>query len=453
MPLDVRACGVLRAGYESRHVQSGDVIAQKYRLDRQLGAGGMGMVWAATHMVTHKSLALKFIIKKIDDPGARRRALREARAVCAVVHPNVVAVHDVIEDDDGMPILVMDLLRGESLATRLERERVLSPDATISVVRPVLSALSVAHEVGIVHRDLKPDNIFIVDGEVVKILDFGVAKLSGKDAATKETNRLTETGAMVGTPHYMSPEQAFGESDVDLRADLFSLGAVMYECLSGALPTDGQNLGQILKALATGAIHPIAERVPSLDPALASVVDRLLRIDRAERPASATDALALLDAVGTGTNQKLVTQEPPANATSARSSHVTPTPATRDATAEKKSGGPRWAALAVAAGLAIAGGTAFTAVRSHATAAPSSSLSAAAVPTTTETIAPIASNAPAISAMSAPSAAPATSEKASVSPLGSARRPSGRPAASAPPSASLSPKATGGNRLLNDAPF
>jgi serine/threonine-protein kinase len=213
-----------------------------------------------------------------------------------VQHPNVVAVHDVIEDDDGTPILVMDLLRGESLADKLARQRTLAPADVLTTVRPMLSALAAAHEVGIVHRDLKPDNVFLVDGDAsnVRILDFGVAKLTGKDAATKETNRLTETGAMIGTPHYMAPEQAFGESDIDLRADLWSVGAVLYECLSGVTPTNGQNLGQILKVLASGTIRPLASRAPSVPPALAALVDRLLKIDRDERPANAASVLEQL---------------------------------------------------------------------------------------------------------------------------------------------------------------
>jgi len=260
----------------------------------------MGAVWAATHQVTHKHVALKFLHKKNDDADARRRVLREARAACAVQHPNVCTVHDVVEDEDGTPILVMDLLRGESLADKLTRERTLSPADAVHVISPVLSALVVAHSVGIVHRDLKPDNIFLVDGLATnpRVLDFGVAKLSGKDAATKETNRLTETGAMIGTPHYMAPEQAFGESDVDARADIWAAGAVLYECLSGFTPADGQNLGQILKVLASGSIPPLLSRAPNVPPQLAAIVDGMLRIERDERTASAALVLEQLAAIG-----------------------------------------------------------------------------------------------------------------------------------------------------------
>src|SRR5688572_17126826 len=133
----------------------------------------MGAVWEASHLITHKRLALKVIHEGKDDPAARRRVLREARAACAVKHPNVVTVHDVLERDDGTPVLVMDLLEGESLASRLERERTLPPKDAVAIARAILSALAAAHAVGIVHRDLKPDNVFLVASGGVKILDFG----------------------------------------------------------------------------------------------------------------------------------------------------------------------------------------------------------------------------------------------------------------------------------------
>jgi serine/threonine-protein kinase len=427
-------------------VNPGDLIAQKYRLERQLGAGGMGMVWAATHVVTHRSLALKFVLKKSDDPGAQKRAFREARAACAVSHPNVVAVHDVIEGDDGMPILVMDLLRGESLAGKLERERVLSPKDTLAIVRPVLAALSVAHQVGVVHRDLKPDNIFLVETGEVKILDFGVAKLRGNDGATKETNRLTETGAMVGTPHYMSPEQAFGEGDVDLRADLFSVGAVMHECLSGVPPTDGQNLGQILKALATGAIRPIRDRVPDLPPPVAAVVDALLAIERDERPASAADVLAKLDAIADAPAAPLaVTDAPRADAR-----QTTPQPATRDATPEppprSRSGAKGWLiAAAAAVGIAVIGGGMFAVKRGATATADPAALSTSTTTTTpTPTPTPTPTTTPTTTATTTTTSTSTSASTASAAPVASSgkttRAKQPRPAAS-------------GNHLLNDAPF
>jgi serine/threonine-protein kinase len=165
----------------------------------------------------------------------------------------------------------------------------------------------------------------------VKILDFGVAKLRGKDAATKETNRLTETGAMIGTPHYMAPEQAFGEGEIDLRADLWAVGAVLYECIAGVPPTNGENLGQILKALATGAIAPLAELVPGAPHDVCALVDRLLRIEREERPASAEEVIAAIDALEPASRAAGKSAPLAASAMRARDLASTPPPATNTA--------------------------------------------------------------------------------------------------------------------------
>ena len=275
----------------------GDVVANRYRLERLLGEGGMGSVWAATHTVTQRTHALKLLKKKDDDPATRRRMLREARAASAVRHPNVVTIHDVIEGPDGAPVLVMDLLDGESLGDRLEREKKLDVRETLRIVRAILEALEAAHAAGVVHRDLKPDNVFLAQGNV-KVLDFGVAKLTASDGpARATTNLLTESGAMLGTPCYMAPEQAFAEGEVDARADLWAVGVVLYECLAGVRPADGATLGQVLKVLATGAIVPLAQRAPDVPADVAALVGRLLASDRDARPASARAVLDALDAI------------------------------------------------------------------------------------------------------------------------------------------------------------
>jgi eukaryotic-like serine/threonine-protein kinase len=284
----------------------GDRIASRYVLERKLGEGGMGAVWSAVHAHTGRRHALKFLREASLDPAVRRRVLREARAASAVDHPNVVAVDDVIEAPDGSPVLVMDLLEGESLGERLARVSRLPVREAVRIVSEALLALEVAHEVGIVHRDLKPDNVFLArtpSGEAVKILDFGVAKLTATDGPARATNLLTESGAMMGTPCYMAPEQAFAEGEIDARADLWSIGAVLYECLSGTRPADGATLGQVLKVLATGAIVPLEQRVTGLPPELVGLVSRLLSTDREKRPASAREvreALARVVAGGGG---------------------------------------------------------------------------------------------------------------------------------------------------------
>ena len=165
---------------------AGAIVANRFQLGRQLGQGGMGAVWSATHTVTGKTVALKFLSGPSEaDDDSRRRLLREARAACSVRHPNVVQVHDVLELEGGAPVLVMDLLEGESLGDRLERQTKLPPDELVRLVVPMVSALEAAHARGVIHRDIKPDNVFLAnrpDGSVdVKVLDFGIAKVTKLD--------------------------------------------------------------------------------------------------------------------------------------------------------------------------------------------------------------------------------------------------------------------------------
>src|SRR5579859_6066357 len=232
----------------SSSLEPGTVIAGRYRLDRQLGQGGMGVVWAATHTITRRAVAMKFLKGPAHArPEMRRRFLREARAASAVKHPSVVEVHDVFELDDETPVMVMDLLTGETLAQRIDTLGKLSIDETAAILLPVVSAVGTAHARGIVHRDLKPENIFLAvndEGQIeVKVLDFGIAKLSTTDGEMLVQSQLTGTGSMLGTPFYSAPEQLFGERHIDQRADVWALGVVLYECLSGQIPVYGENLG------------------------------------------------------------------------------------------------------------------------------------------------------------------------------------------------------------------
>ncbi len=270
-------------------LEAGTVVAGRYRLDRLLGEGGMGTVWAATHVVTRKAVALKFLKPAYAArKEVRQRFLREARAACAVRHPNVVQIHDVLELEDGMPAMVMDLLHGESLGERLEREHALPLVEVARVMLPVVSAVGTAHSLGIVHRDLKPDNLFLVrepdESITVKVLDFGIAKLTATEGEAAETGALTKTGSVLGTPYYMSPEQAFGEKDLDHRSDVWAIGIILYECLTGERPTAGENLGQIFKAITTGGIVPLERVAPNLPADVSSLVTRMLSRDRAQRP-------------------------------------------------------------------------------------------------------------------------------------------------------------------------
>jgi eukaryotic-like serine/threonine-protein kinase len=277
----------------------GVVIAGRYRLDRMLGQGGMGVVWAATHLITRRAVAMKFLRGPLHDrPELRRRFQREARAASAVQHPNVVEIQDVFELDDDTPVMVMDLLVGETLAQRLEAQRRLTVEQMASVLLPVVSAVGTAHARGIVHRDLKPENIFLAETDEgrteVKVLDFGIAKLSEGDADAIVQSALTGAGSLLGTPSYSAPEQLFGETQVDHRADLWALGVVMYECLSGELPVYGENLGQVLKMLTSGHIAPLESLVPTLPADITELVGRMMSRAVESRPADLREVLGIL---------------------------------------------------------------------------------------------------------------------------------------------------------------
>ncbi len=290
------------AGAES-DISSGRLVANAYRVDALLGQGGMGEVWSASHVATGKRVALKFLKAAVATQYSRRRFLREARAASAVKHPNVVAVHDVIGLEDDVPVLVMDLLVGESLAKKLERERQLSVAETATLLAQVVSAVGTAHELGIVHRDLKPDNVFLCEHETgpptVKVLDFGIAKLIAVQGDAASTGVLTATGSMLGTPFYMSPEQTFGERDIDHRTDIWSLGVILYECLSGGRPIRGENFGQIFRVITTGSFPAIECAMPGLPEPVARLVGCMLSLQREDRPTDLREVLSVLSQYST----------------------------------------------------------------------------------------------------------------------------------------------------------
>jgi serine/threonine-protein kinase len=273
------------------------LVASKYRLEHLLGEGGMGQVWAAVHTLTGRQVAIKRLRAKLYDEHAQARFVREARAVCSVDHPNIVQVIDFIEQEDEPALMVMELLRGETLGALLARERRLSPALTIELMTPVASALGAAHAKGIVHRDLKPANIFI--GRIadqppqVKVLDFGVAKWAEPGQGQTE-GLLTQSGCTLGTPSYMAPEQALAERDVDQRADIWSLGAVLYECLAGRRAVEGANPAQVQTRLLVTGIAPLASIAPDIDPELTALVDRMLARSPSRRPQSCAEVVRVL---------------------------------------------------------------------------------------------------------------------------------------------------------------
>lgn len=293
-------------------LESGAVLARRYRLERVVGEGGMGVVWAARELASGRAVALKLLREgAAAEPKNQERFLREARAAMGVVHANVAKVEAVLETDAGVPFLVMELLEGESLRDLLQRRRSLSLFECARILLPVVDAVIAAHETRVVHRDLKPENVFLEHGAHVRVLDFGIAKLLPKADETASAS-LTSTGALIGTPIYMAPEQVFGDDDVDGRADIWSLGIMVYECLAGKRPTDGDGFGPIIKRITTETLVPLEDARPGLPRRLTSLVGRMLSRKREERPALSEVRAVLAGLVEAGEDGPAPSEQEPA---------------------------------------------------------------------------------------------------------------------------------------------
>jgi serine/threonine-protein kinase len=281
---------------QSRGFQSGDVIAERYELRELVGEGGMGAVWRARHIQLEADVALKLMSAAIAaQPDALHRFLREARAAARLTSSHVVKVFDYGVDGET-PFIAMELLAGESLRQRLDREGALSPAATLSVIRHATRALSKAHAEGIVHRDLKPENLFLTqqEEEVLKVLDFGVAKLSTTTSGGLSTS--TRTGAVLGTPFYMSPEQARGIKAIDHRSDIWSLGVIAYECLIGKLPFDSEGFGDLVLKICT-LPPPVPSAVATVPAGFDAWFARVVERDPEQRYQSVDEMLEVLQGV------------------------------------------------------------------------------------------------------------------------------------------------------------
>ncbi len=278
-------------------LQKGSVLGGQYELVDRLGEGGMGSVWVARNVALGGAeVAVKVMHPNlVDDGGSVARFRNEAKIAASIGHRNIVRVFAFGESDDAAPFMVMERLVGESLGDRLEREGALAPREAVEITCVVLEALAAAHEKDILHRDLKPENIFLAaEGEAIvpKILDFGVSKILGDDA---RRTRMTRTGAIIGTPAYMSPEQVMG-TPVDLRSDVWAMGVILYELLTGHLPFDAPNYNAVLVRIATSEHEPITTHTPALDPALAGIVDRAMARKPSARFASAVQMRETLEA-------------------------------------------------------------------------------------------------------------------------------------------------------------
>jgi eukaryotic-like serine/threonine-protein kinase len=258
-------------------------LVDHYEIREPLGGGGMGVVYKAEDTRLQRTVALKFLPPELTrDPVAKARFLQEARTASALDHPNICTIHEVGETDDGQLFLAMTCYEGETLKKKIERGP-LPIDEAVDIARQIAAGLAKAHRLGIVHRDIKPANIMVTDDGIVKILDFGLAKLAGAAG-------LTRAGFCLGTPAYMSPEQARGE--VDHRTDLWSLGVVLYEMLAGAAPFAGDSDQAIIYALLTADPVPLHELRPDVPPELERILGGMLAKDPGDRYPTVDVALA-----------------------------------------------------------------------------------------------------------------------------------------------------------------
>ncbi|HEY6561597.1 MAG TPA: protein kinase [Polyangiaceae bacterium] len=273
-------------------VQTGDVLAGKYRVERVLGKGGMGFVVAAIHTQLDERVAVKFLMPELcqqEEPVAR--FLREARAAVRIRSEHVARVLDVGVLDDGAPYMVMEYLDGQDLSAELDRRMQLGVHEAVDYVLQACEAIAEAHARGIVHRDLKPANLFLSrrpDGSpLVKVLDFGISKAIVSDAEAPAS--LTATQSLLGSPHYMSPEQVRKPKMVDARTDIWSLGVILYELLTGSLPFSAENAMSVLAAVVSDPTPRLRETRPDIPEGLEAIVMRCLSKEPAQRYADVAE--------------------------------------------------------------------------------------------------------------------------------------------------------------------
>ncbi|MBI5477650.1 MAG: protein kinase, partial [Deltaproteobacteria bacterium] len=270
-------------GEANLEARVGATLGGTYRLDRLIAQGGMGAIYQATHLRVPRQFAVKLLNPQIvGEREVFERFQREAEIASALGHDNIVQVFDFNYSDDGVPYMVLELLVGEDLSQRIARRTRLGLREVCSVVEQTCSALEAAHAQNIVHRDLKPQNIYLCKhghkDDVIKVLDFGISKILHAPGAK------TQTGAIFGTPHYMAPEQAEGrQSEIDHRTDIFSLGAILYECITGQLAFDAPSMIGAIYKVCHVEPEPMAKYAPETPPAVEQVVRRALAKNKEQR--------------------------------------------------------------------------------------------------------------------------------------------------------------------------
>ena len=264
------------------------MLDDKYRIERLLATGGMGAVYLGTHVGLRKRVAIKVLNPQFSNGPMLERFHREAITASQIGHEGIAQVTDLGTSAEGEPFLVMEYLEGESLASRIKTSGPLGVEDACEIGCAILAPLAAAHAAGIVHRDLKPDNVFLVRqsrGEMVKLLDFGISRTTSRESSF----RLTTTGLVLGTPYYMSPEQARGDSEITFAADLYAFGVMLYEMLVGDVPMRADNYNQLMYRVMIGDFLPPRRRRPDLPEAVERIIVHAMAIAPHDRPQSATE--------------------------------------------------------------------------------------------------------------------------------------------------------------------
>jgi serine/threonine-protein kinase len=277
------------------------VIAGRYELQSLIGEGGMASVWRARDQTLERSVAVKLLFARDERDRDKlvKQFVREARIAASVQHRNVIHIVDFGTTEERQPFMVMELLEGESLGQRMHREPRLTVEELMHVASLTLRGLGAVHDAGIVHRDLKPDNIFLVrDGNAglfPKILDFGISR-SVEPRSGRRSALTTQEGIIVGTPEYMSPEQARGLRNLDHRTDLYSMGVVLYEALTGRLPFNNEHVGDLIIQIVTAQVPTVHDLMPSVSKGISDVVAKAMAREREARFADAMEMQQALHA-------------------------------------------------------------------------------------------------------------------------------------------------------------
>jgi hypothetical protein len=272
-------------------LQIGDTIDDKYRIVKLLGEGGMGAVYEGENVRIHRRVAIKILHSNVaSSEDAVQRFEREAQAAGRIGSEHIVEVLDLGDLPGGDRYMVMEYLDGQSLADRISTAGRMSPQATAGIMIDMLDGLKAAHDAGIIHRDLKPDNVFLLTNkngkkDFVKIVDFGISKFSSLGGEFS----MTRTGAVMGTPYYLSPEQAKGARELDARADLYAVGVILYEAVAGRVPFDGETFNELLFKIVLEPIPPLSTHVPDIDEHFAAIVEKSMARDPAARYQTAAE--------------------------------------------------------------------------------------------------------------------------------------------------------------------